>query len=253
MGSNANQASPPMMTGPAPLGALNAAIVIQDVDYVAIQFTAGLVGTVAFEQSNDNVNWDVVRMSALASPANTAVASVINPTAVIYGGPVQARYFRARVSAYTSGTCNAIMACYEGILGPFMVAVNNTIAVTPSILPAGATSKSAFSGNVAAGAANATIAAPGAGITTWVTGFEVTGAGATAATVVNVTLTGMLGGTITYTIVVPAGVTTTIEPLIVEFNVPLPASGPNVAVAINVPSFGAGNTNVTSSIHGYSV
>lgn len=90
-----------------------------------------------------------------------------------------------------------------------------------------------------------------AGHTNYLAGFEVTGAGATAASVIAVTVTGVVGGTITYYIAVPAGVTTSITPLVVEFSRPLAASGPNVAIAVNVASFGAGNTSAAVVAHGF--
>lgn len=90
-----------------------------------------------------------------------------------------------------------------------------------------------------------------AGSTTYLTGFEVTGTGATAASVIVVTVTGILGGTKSYIIAIPAGVTTPITPLQVEFSRPIPASGPNQAITVSVPSFGAGNTNEAVTAHGY--
>lgn len=92
-------------------------------------------------------------------------------------------------------------------------------------------------------------AAPG--LTTYLTGFEVTGAGATAASVVVVTVTGVLGGTKRYDVVVPAGATTSITPLIIEFTRPIPASAPNTAIIVTLPAFGAGNTNVALTAHGF--
>ena len=90
-----------------------------------------------------------------------------------------------------------------------------------------------------------------AGITNWVTGFEVTGSGATAGSVIVVTLTGVVGGPLSYDLVIPAGVLNSVTPLIVQFPQPIPATGPNVAITLNVPSFGAGNTNEAATIHGY--
>jgi hypothetical protein len=50
---------------------------------------------------------------------------------------------------------------------------------------------------------------------------------------------------------VPAGVTVGLAPLIVEFPQPLAASGPNTAIVVSFPSFGAGNTNAAVNAHGY--
>src|SRR5947209_2607178 len=62
----------------------------------------------------------------------------------------------------------------------------------------------ASTGNLAAAAGTATLPAV-ATQTNWITGFEVTGAGATAASVVQVTVTGCSGGTMTFDVAVPAG------------------------------------------------
>lgn len=131
--------------------------------------------------------------------------------------------------------------------------VNGTggaLAITNTPYPAGATPVSGASGNVAAAAATATLAAA-AGKTTYITGFEVTGAGATAASVVLVTVTGTTGGTLTYVLAVPAGVAVGVTPLIVMFPSPIPASAANTAIAVNVPSLGAGNTNAAAVAHGF--
>ena len=82
-------------------------------------------------------------------------------------------------------------------------------------------------------------------------GFIITGAGATAASVVTVTVTGTITGTLSFALVIPAGATTSITPLIVEFSRPIPASAANTAIVVNVPSFGAGNTNAAVVAHGF--
>lgn len=87
--------------------------------------------------------------------------------------------------------------------------------------------------------------------TTYLSGFSITGAGATGASVIAVTITGLLNGTRTYYLVIPAGATTSITPLIIQFTRPLPASAVNTAIVVNVPSFGAGNTNAAVVAHGF--
>lgn len=130
------------------------------------------------------------------------------------------------------------------------------IALNPGgVLPTGpdgtvATAVAASSGNKAATAGTATLAAA-AGKTTYITGFDITGAGATAASVISITITGMLGGTLTYTLAIPAGVTTAVQSLVVQFLYPMPASGANTAIVVNMPSFGAGNTNATANAYGF--
>ena len=109
---------------------------------------------------------------------------------------------------------------------------------------------SASSGNVANAAAVATLAAAAA-VTTYISGFEVTSGGATAASLVSITITGLIGGTATYTLGVVAGAAAANVPLVVCFNPPIPASAVNTAIVVTVPALGAGNTNSTVVAHGY--
>ncbi len=102
----------------------------------------------------------------------------------------------------------------------------------------------------AASALTATLAGV-ASKTTCIAGFIVTGAGATGASVITITVTGTISGTLSFALVIPAGATTSITPLIVEFSRPIPASAANTAIVVNVPSFGAGNTNAAVVAHGF--
>jgi hypothetical protein len=100
-------------------------------------------------------------------------------------------------------------------------------------------------------AANNVTLAGVAGATTYITDFQITGLGATAATELTVTVTGILGGTKTYKVNVPAGVGVPITPLTVFFPRPIPASTQNTAIVVNVPSPGAGNTDFAVTAHGF--
>lgn len=108
----------------------------------------------------------------------------------------------------------------------------------------------ASSGNVVAAAAVATLAAE-VGKTTYVSGFILTAAGATAALVVNATIAGVLGGTMTFSFAFPAGVTLQATPLAVTFPYPIPASAVNTAIVVTLPSGGAGNTNAAAVAIGF--
>lgn len=111
------------------------------------------------------------------------------------------------------------------------------------------TALEAYSGSVANAVAAATL--PGvAGRTTYITGFEVTASGATAALAVTVTVTGP-GSTMGYTFVFPAGAAAQATPLIVAFPRAIPANGQNTAITVSLPAGGAGNTNATVVAHGY--
>jgi hypothetical protein len=118
--------------------------------------------------------------------------------------------------------------------------------------PAGATPVVAASGNVANATATATMAAT-ASVTNYIAGFEVTGAGATAGLPVTVTITGILGGTISYTYDFAAGALVGNLPLIVDFLPALPASAVNTAIVVSCPASGLGGTNNTVVVHGYRI
>ncbi|MBV9974389.1 MAG: hypothetical protein JO105_03245 [Hyphomicrobiales bacterium] len=108
----------------------------------------------------------------------------------------------------------------------------------------------AASGNVAAASAVATL--PGApGLTTFISGFEITASGATAAACVNATVTGLVSGNLTYAFCAPAGVTTGAAPLVVNFNPPIPAASVNTPITLTLPSLGAGNVNAAVATHGF--
>ena len=108
------------------------------------------------------------------------------------------------------------------------------------------------SGNVAASVATATLPAA-TGRLTYITGFEVTGAGATAGAVVTVTVTNTVGGTLTYNYTASTGAAVANQPLIVNFPEPIPANAYNTAIVVSCPSLGAGNTNNAVVAHGYQV
>ena len=105
------------------------------------------------------------------------------------------------------------------------------------------------SGNVANASAVATISAVAAK-TAFLTGFEITGAGATAGSVVVATITGLLGGTASYAVAAPTGATVGLTPMSMQFNPPLPASAVNTAIVVTLPALGLGNTNAAVVAHG---
>lgn len=116
--------------------------------------------------------------------------------------------------------------------------------------PEDATPLHTGSGVVANAAATATLAAV-ASQTNYLTGFEITAGGATAAAIVTATITGLLGGTRSYIFGVPAGAAVIANPLVVQFAKPIPASAANTAIVLNVPALGAGNLACTAIAHGF--
>ena len=124
---------------------------------------------------------------------------------------------------------------------------------TPRVSQVVGTPLNASTGDLAATAGTATLAGNADGSTVYCSGFEITGGGATGASVVQATITGLTGGTLTLNVPVPAGATLGIQPLVVEFNPAIPASAINTNIVLNLPSFGAGNAHAAGNIHGYRV
>ncbi len=106
------------------------------------------------------------------------------------------------------------------------------------------------SGNVANASAAATLAA-NATKRTWISSFQCTASGSTAALVVDATVAGVTGGTMTYTFTFPAGATVGASPLIVEFPTPVPSSAVNTAIVVTLPAGGAGNAHAACSAQGF--
>lgn len=104
----------------------------------------------------------------------------------------------------------------------------------------------------AAAAANNQTLAASAGKRTYLSGFFVGGLGATGASVIAVTITG-IAATMTYRMDIPAGAGVNVSRLFVTFPRPIPASADNTAIVVNVPSFGAGNTAADAAAWGFSI
>jgi len=121
-----------------------------------------------------------------------------------------------------------------------------------SAYPAGAVPAHASSGNVANATVAATLAAV-VGKTMYVSGFTVSGAGATAGLPVTVTLTGVVGGTASFTYAAAVGALVGNTPLAVVFPKPLPATGPGVAITLSCPALGVGNTNNSAVLYGFAL
>lgn len=112
------------------------------------------------------------------------------------------------------------------------------------------TALTAHSGNAAASTAAATLTGTST-TTVYISGFQCTGGGATLGSVVNVTVTGPLGGTMTYSFAAVAGVLLADAPLIVNFNPAVPASAVNTTIVVSMPSLGTGNTNASCNAQGF--
>lgn len=229
-------------------------LAVGEYSMASITFHGTFTGvTVFFEFSDDGgTNWypsTCTRNDVAIQENSEALTDSTNRS--LDCGTAGAGMFRIRLHAISSGTL---------LVGASQSAIQVEPAPTVSLsgqAPAIALSASGSiqtaitaSATGAASAANTTLAAAAAK-TTYITGFQITGGGATAASVINVTVTGTITGTMNYNIPVPAGATLGITPLVVSFPVPVPASAVNTAIVVNVPSFGAGNTASAVSAQGF--
>lgn len=116
--------------------------------------------------------------------------------------------------------------------------------------PLGSTPVASSSANQANAAATALLNGVAAQ-TTYLTEVVINVGGATAQGLVIATITGLLGGTMSIPINVPAGATLANAPIQLSFAGGLPASGPNQSITVTLPALGAGNTAASVTASGF--
>lgn len=209
-------------------------------------------GTAPFVPSTIDVGNTVpVTGSVTASITGSVTVTVPNPVTV--SGTVTVSGITATASVLVtnfpaSQTVSGTVTVSN--LPPATQTVSGTINFA-SLYPATATSVISASGNVANATASATLAGVAAK-TTYISGFEVTGAGATVGLPVVVTVTG-LTTTLSYIYSAIAGALLANTPLLVAFSPPLPASGVSTSIVVSCPPLGLGNTNNAVVARGYQV
>lgn len=118
--------------------------------------------------------------------------------------------------------------------------------------PTGAVALSAGSANVANASGVATLTGT-ATTTVYISGFQVTGTGATAGSAATVTVAGLRGGTRSFTYAFATGAVIANTPLNVRFSPPIPASAVNTPIVVTCPASGTGGTNNTVNAQGFYV
>ena len=87
--------------------------------------------------------------------------------------------------------------------------------------------------------------------TAYLCGFVVTGSGATTAAVLPVIVEGLLGGPRAFAYGFVQGINNANPPLALNFNPPLPASGPGIQILVTVPAGPDGNLFSMVTAYGY--
>jgi hypothetical protein len=153
-----------------------------------------------------------------------------------------------------AGNAVALKAGVAGTPAATVLTVQGNASGTPvpvSVVAAAGPTAVMDSATGAASALAATLPAT-PGKTTYITGFQVTGLGATVGVGITVTVTG-LATTQSFIMGVVAGVLLGTPALIVSFPTPVPASAANTAIVVHVPSFGTGNTLAAVAAQGFQI
>ena len=197
----------------------------------------------AFEACYDGVPTNWVACQALSIGGGAPVTSISGLAAAgayeVYAPG--ASHIRVRSTAWTSGTMN--------IKGDPSVFVSDNSPASPA--PYNPSQTQAIASASGANASTVATLAAQAAKTNYLSGFEVTSGGATAASLVTVTVAGLLGGSLVYNFGVPAGATLAATPLVVAFNPPLAASAVNTAITVTMGAAGAGNTTQLVNAQGF--
>lgn len=210
---------------------------------VSINGTYG-TATGVFELSDDGgTTWYSVQGSRINScVVETGYTSLTN-TNQVWTFPVSgADSFRVRSTAVASGTANLRISISSAV-PPSSTSVCGTVTANlGGQYPSGATPVTATATGTTA-ATTATLAGT-AGKTTYICGFSIT-ADATSAIAGNATVTGPIGGTMTF--IQGVGTATAPTTLDKNFGLCIPASGQNVAIAVVSAAAGTlGNTAVNA-------
>lgn len=217
-------------TNTAPtMDAVGRAGFVKVTDGTNTQPTGDAAARAIFTQLTDGTNGPV----AVKAASTAAVAT--DPGLVVTVSPnswASAEYLAfGSLPSTTSGKAVALQADAAGTL---------KVGVNPLGTPVYGTANGGATAN------NVTLTIPSAKMG-YLDFVDVDGLGATTGGAIAVTIAGVLGGTLTYQLGIPAGVLVPLAPLRLRFNPPLQASAVNTNFVISVPSFGTGNTAASTN------
>ena len=201
---------------------------------------SGFTGTVNFEVTEDNTNWDPLQTQQEGNNLITTYVTGSTTTAIhLYEGSTAGlQSVRARISGYSAGTVTVTAHAIPVSDAPRVV---NAVVVAQ---PTATTASAAVAANTSNSATLSAVAAQ----TNYITGFTVTTQGGTGAAAGAVTVTGVKGGTLTFE--VGAAASNPVQ-FIHTFPQPLPASAVNTAIVVNVPALGANTGAAACTVYGY--
>lgn len=171
-----------------------AATDVSNYRWVSVWLNGGFL-TCTFEGSNNNSNWSTVALMSTGSTNSAGAINAANPNNAIFHGPINFKYFRVRVSAYTSGTVSAI--------AEFFMSPSGIQSIGATVLPGNTVNTSPWYVRQQLGTSSDTYTVTGSGtainlstasIPVKAFAVQVKGTGG-AATLWNVSLEGSLDGT----------------------------------------------------------
>lgn len=103
------------------------AVDVSNASIIALQVQGTFNLTLTFEASNNNTNWFAVQMSRIDNQGGSLVSQQPGSNQTIFTAPVGFRYFRVRVSAYSSGTANLTLVALNNQAIPATTGVSGSI------------------------------------------------------------------------------------------------------------------------------
>jgi hypothetical protein len=96
-------------------GSLNADLLpstdVSNYAWGSVQVTGTWSGTITFQVSNDNSNWNSMTWASSGNTTNSSSSATTGNAT--YHGPISGRYIRIRMTTYASGTANGIVELFN--------------------------------------------------------------------------------------------------------------------------------------------
>jgi hypothetical protein len=126
---------------------------------INFQITGTWVGTIAFQVSNDNTNWNSLGLSTTSGATTTGTTATVNNS--YFGTLGGFNYVRARFTAYTSGTASVVGYLLRE---PVSIAINANTSTFPIVGSSSTSGVTLYTLNSAATTNAASIKASGANV-----------------------------------------------------------------------------------------
>lgn len=145
-------------------GAIDGSTDLSNYSSVSLQISGTYNATLLFEVSNDGVSWAGRSLTpvTITTSFTASVNALVGTSTGIWVGDIGAKFFRVRVSAYTSGTMTATLI-YRAAPFAGQVSLNPSTQFIGGVYVGSTTAPSAFS-TIAAATTNATSVKTSAGL-----------------------------------------------------------------------------------------